>query len=199
MMLTCLREGENSERWDRHVDALRLLIWSGLPKNGADQRQKLLKTIPALLKRLQEGLQEIGFDMNRAGELFNGLKSCHRAILTGKDDLPWVPVHASETDSHAEPSVNTDDKGATDLGNLPELGEWLKWEEDGVTYRGKLAWMSSITGVCIFVNRDGMKIAEMSNHRLSGLIEAGNAKTVPAQRMPLLDEMLETMQKALGR
>jgi len=199
LMLALLRDGEQSERWDQHLSALRLLIWSGLPKNNSEQRQKLLKTIPSLLKKLRAGLREIGFDMNQAGELFNGLKTCHRAILSGEDDVPRLAAAAVGAEEPEAGNLNATVAPSNQSIELPEVGEWLKWQDDGVSYRGKLAWQSSITGTCIFVNRDGMKIAEMSNDKMSGLIADDKASVMHGSGRPLMDDVLATMQMALGR
>jgi hypothetical protein len=199
LMLALLRDGEQSERWDQHLSALKLLIWSGLPKNDSEQRQKLLKTIPRLLKKLRAGLREIGFDMNQAGELFSGLKACHRAILSGKDDVPRLAAAAVGAEEPETGNLNAAAAPSDQSIKLQEVGDWLMWQDDGVSYRGKLAWRSAITGTCIFVNRDGMKIAEMSSDKMSGLIADDKASVMHGTARPLMDDLLATMQIALGR
>ncbi len=199
MMLALLRDGEQSERWNKHLSALKLLIWSGLPKKDSEQRQKLLKTIPRLLKKLRAGLREIGFDMNQAGELFGGLKTCHRAILSGKDDVPRLAAAAVGADEPEAGNLDAAVAPSNPSIELPEVGEWLKWQDAGVSYRGKLAWRSAITGTCIFVNRDGMKIAEMSSDKMSGLIADDKASVMHGSGRSLMDDLLANMQMALGR
>ena len=62
------------------------LIWSVQPKVEAADRQRLLKAIPDLLKKLRDGLNNISFDQHRAGQLFKDLQTCHIAALRGESD-----------------------------------------------------------------------------------------------------------------
>ena len=52
-------------------------------------------------------------------------------------------------------------------------GHWLEWQGDDETWtRGKLSWRSEVTNNCIFVNRRGMKLAEISVHEIAALFRA---------------------------
>ena len=86
MLLAFLREGEESAAWKHAFEAVEELIWSVQPKIEPAERQRLLKAIPDLLKKLRDGLNNISFDQHRAGQLFKDLQACHISALRGESD-----------------------------------------------------------------------------------------------------------------
>ena len=81
---------------------------------------------------------------------------------------------------------------------IPDVGTWLKWTADGVGYRGKLAWHSLLTGKCIFVNHNGLALAEMDEQQLAYLLRHGDAETLPEIKKPFMDGILDSMQSVLN-
>lgn len=198
LMLAFLRDGEDSERWRENLATLKLLIWSVMPKAGLENRQKLLKVIPPLLKKLRAGLANIGFDMSKASRLFARLQLCHRAILSGKHDM--LDAISAQDDGlkvgdDDMPSALADSKNHA---NMPEVGAWLKWTVDGVSFRGKLAWHSTLNGRCIFVNQNGMKLAEMGEQQLADLLDRRDAEVLTGLERPLVDSVLESMHSVVN-
>lgn len=202
MLLAYLREGEESAAWRHAHDVVRQLIWSIEPKVETDDRQVLLKKIPELLKHLRDGLNNISFDQHRAAELFKDLQTCHIAALRGQhetietkssdavlpDDLPLA--------SHDTPDFVDDEAHATADGLA--VGQWLEWLPDGRSpgagwLRGKLSWRSQVSSACIFVNRKGMKVAEMTVYELATLFRDDRARLLEDIDKPLIDRALTAM------
>ncbi|MDJ0738198.1 MAG: DUF1631 domain-containing protein [Gammaproteobacteria bacterium] len=202
MLLAYLREGEESVAWKHAFDAVEELIWSVQPKIEQPERQKLLKAIPDLLKKLRDGLNNISFDQHRAGQLFKDLQTCHIAALRGESDagdsslLEEVIPDSVLRGIDDEQEVIED--AHTDTARAMVVGKWIEWRgSDDSWVRGKLSWRSEVTSNCIFVNRKGMKVAEMTLLELAALFRDGRARVLDDLNTPLMDRALSAMLGAL--
>ena len=210
MLLTLLREGEQSEAWQQAVETARNLIWSVQPKTEVAERQRLLKAIPELLKDIRQGLNNISFDQHRAAVMLKELQACHISALRG---VPVVdagvpaptpkPVEARveqpESAGSGQDMQDPQDEFRRKAMEMP-LGTWLDWTDDqGVRVRGKLSWRSELTGNCVFVDRRGIKLAEMSLVDFAGRLRCANAREIEDLETPLMDRALGAMMDALKR
>ncbi len=103
LMLTYLRQGEESEKWIHVVGLVDKLLWSVQPKNEIKDRQKLLKSIPELLKALRAELVEISFDQHKLGRWLKQLQASHIQALKGdeeklQEDLSSKPEQPATTE-----------------------------------------------------------------------------------------------------
>ncbi|MCB1801706.1 MAG: DUF1631 domain-containing protein [Gammaproteobacteria bacterium] len=201
MLLAFLREGEESVAWKHAYESVEELIWSVQPKVDPNDRQKLLKAIPDLLKKLRDGLNNISFDQHRAGQLFKDLQACHIAALRGESDT----IGSADIDD-VIPEVVLGDAAITeeaiedqflDRARAIDVGQWIEWQTADGPVRGKLSWRSSVTDNCIFVNRKGMKVAEMHLHELAALFRDGRGQVLDDLNTPLMDRALDAMLGAL--
>ena len=201
MLLAYLREGEESVAWQHAFSAVEELIWSVQPKIEIVDRQRLLKAIPELLKTLRDGLNNISFDQHRAGQLFKELQACHIAALRGESDTVDVaPVDEMIPEgialaAESEPEVIEDEHYAR--AEALQVGQWLEWERDDTRVRGKLSWRSQVSKTCIFVNRKGMKVAEMTVNDIAILLRNDKARLLEDLNTPLMDRALHAMVDAL--
>jgi hypothetical protein len=83
LILAYLRHGEDSEKWVRLVGLVDKLLWSVQPKIEVSERQRLLKSIPELLKALRSELVEISYDQHKLGITLKQLQACHIKALKG--------------------------------------------------------------------------------------------------------------------
>ncbi len=202
MLLAYLREGEESVAWQHAFAAVEELIWSVQPKVEPSDRQRLLKSIPDLLKKLRDGLNNISFDQHRAGQLFKELQACHIAALRGESDtievasLDEVVPEGVGLSAEVEPAEVIEDEFFEKATAL-EVGQWLDWQRDDTWVRGKLSWRSQVSNNCIFVNRKGMKVAEMTVNDIAVLFRENNARLLDDVNTPLMDRALDAMLGAL--
>ena len=96
LMLTYLRQGEDSEKWIHVVGLVDKLLWSVQPKVEIADRQKLLKSIPELLKALRAELVEISFDQHKLGRILKQLQTCHILALKGDKQESAKPAEKPE-------------------------------------------------------------------------------------------------------
>ncbi len=224
MLLALLREGGDSEQWQQALALAERLVWSVQPKHEPSERQRLLKAIPEILSGLREGLNNISFDPHKAGRLFKALQACHIAALRGnridgeEDGKPAAPPEAAKaTERHeqgGEPVASEPAPQETMAEEVPSSppdeflqmaqalvpGVWLEWtDESGRELRGKLSWRSQLTGNCVFVDRRGMKLAELGCEELATMLREGRARQLEDPDTPLMDRALNAMLKVLNR
>ncbi len=78
-----------------------------------------------------------------------------------------------------------------------EMGDWLELTDaKGKKVRAKLSWKSKVTGIRVFVNRRGMKVAEHTLHGLAAELRSGRAKPIEG-KVPLMDRALSAMMTTL--
>jgi len=212
MLLAFLREGEDSEAWQQTLEVAHRLVWSVAPKTGQAQRQDLLKTIPELLKALREGLANISYDQHKSVVLFKELQACHIAALRGTSCATPEDAAAAEAQAAAaeEPmeevvlsSTVAEEPEADkylDRADAMQVGQWLEWrQEDDTQVRAKLSWKSEVSGHYVFVNRKGLKVAEMTRAGIAALFRAERAQLIEQANAPLMDRALSAMLAALKR
>jgi hypothetical protein len=82
MMLIHVRRGAESEPWRRALEVMDHLIWSVQPKDGPEERRKLMVAIPPLLKGLTAGLTAASVDDDAREAFFANLMRFHTEILS---------------------------------------------------------------------------------------------------------------------
>ncbi|MCL4798519.1 MAG: DUF1631 family protein [Burkholderiales bacterium] len=78
-VLSSAHEGGGAEcaAWTSALETLDSLLWSVKPKSGAEERARLVKTLPGLLKALDEGMRIAGFDDGERKEALDALAPLH--------------------------------------------------------------------------------------------------------------------------
>ncbi|MET0025572.1 MAG: DUF1631 domain-containing protein [Sedimenticola sp.] len=226
LLLIALRKGLDSADWKYSVELLDKLLWSVQPKDGREERQELLQAIPDLLKGLRAGLTDLSYDQHKMTRIFKELQSFHLACLKGEGEKGHVSqVEACgmlATSPHAASPEGRENTGApqgvaaevshqgTNETAVPddahlqqakaiEVGTWLDMTgANGKSFRAKLAWRSDVTGRCLFVNRKGMKVAELQLEGLAMWLKDGRAASIDRQEAPLMDRALKAMVDVLN-
>lgn len=219
LLLIYLRKGGESDEWSDAVRLMEHLVWSVMPKPSQTERQELLRAIPELLKGLRAGLSDISYNQHKMTRAFKSLQARHLACLRGgrvvadsgadqngeaerNDHAGGVEEIVLETAASAAPAPEGpgDDQTVTPRDAFDEqaeglaVGDWLELSrEDGEVLRAKLSWRSAVTGTCLFVNRKGLKVAEVNGSGLAEWMRNGKAELLPQLDKPLLDRALISM------
>ena len=77
LFLICLKEGQETQAWHDALQTVDDLVWSVSTLNSDQERQRLMKLIPSMLKSLREGLSKIGYNPVEMEHLFLDLESIH--------------------------------------------------------------------------------------------------------------------------
>ncbi|CAH0991360.1 hypothetical protein SIN8267_01463 [Sinobacterium norvegicum] len=210
LFLICLREGVEGEQWRRAMKLVDNLLWSVSPLKTSEQRQRLLKVMPTLLRSLRSGLQQIGHSEFDTTELFEQLEALHMANVRGE-------LHAvaneykqqAEQQSVAPTSLDEALAGGADAGasegedfcadeDILEMvdsmvaGSWVEVSDnDEQQLRARLAAIIKSTERYIFVNRAGVKVADWLRGELAAEVEKGHVKLLESGL--LFDRALESV------
>lgn len=118
--------GAESATWVAALETLDNLLWSVKPKSGAEERARLVKSLPGLIKALDDGMQIAGFDDEERKEALNTLAPLHAEAVrpAAKAASP-----ASESPEADEPEPSEEAEIAEPEGPPELLSETLTGEE----------------------------------------------------------------------
>lgn len=91
-----LKGGAESPAWLVAVGLMDDLIWSVRPKLSRESRQYMVKTLPALLRRLQEGMKQAELSQETRDQFMSQLVQCHAAAVKAGFNPPAEPQPAPE-------------------------------------------------------------------------------------------------------
>lgn len=219
LLVTFVKEGEDSIAWKRSLTAMDNLAWSLQPKATIEERDRLVRLLPSLLRVLREGMKLISMREDDFQSFLEQLAPYHAGVVnavprgTGAaNDAPAVPASIDDplAELGAEPVVEdtrvttatirrlvqSGDLAAEDIAlvedDVPEepvddefvaqardlkLGSWVEFQqEDGATLRAKLTWVSPVTGIYLFTNRQGLKACDKTLQGLAADLRRGSAR-----------------------
>jgi len=90
LVLTLLRQGEDSNEWRQALRFADEFAWSAEPKNSDAERTRLKGILPALEKNLRHGLATVAYHENDVKQLMLELNAFYRHALAG--DAPAAPT-----------------------------------------------------------------------------------------------------------
>lgn len=123
-----IRDGGRTETFAEFLEAADDLIWSVSPKVDQEQRQRLVRMLPALLKRLREGMEIAAVEQQDRERFFSALVDCHAAAvkagLRGESVTPLIRASLStaETAPLFEKLINEEKARETELKNINRSG-----------------------------------------------------------------------------
>ena len=220
LLVTLIKEGEESIEWKRNLTTMDNLVWSLQPKTSAVERDRLVKLLPSLLRLLREGATLISMREEDFQTFLEQLATAHAAIVNTVpreleaandgvvvDDPLAEPLQQDVDPVRQDPAVTTAtlhrlvEGGHIDAEEIvlgtdddvaPEdrveddfvervralrQGVWMEFtQEDGATMRAKLTWISPVTGVYLFTNRQGLKACDKTLQGLAAELRRGSAR-----------------------
>lgn len=110
---------------------------------------------------------------------------------------PAVQNHA-ETTRQVDPPIFHDQHQEVATNAKP--GTWFEWWRDGEIQKIKLSWRGSFSSQCVFVNRQGIKAAEMSESQLADYLRNNILRRIDDTHGSLLvDRAMNAMVAILHR
>jgi hypothetical protein len=91
LFLARLKDGMESESWQQALTTLDDLLWTVQAERSTENRSRLLKMLPTLLKNLRAGLNSIGFNPYEMNQQFAELEVIHLERLRVPD--PVIDAH----------------------------------------------------------------------------------------------------------
>jgi hypothetical protein len=81
LLLVHVKRGKDSDVWKTAVETMDHLLWTVEPKKTLDDRNKLAKMVPGLVKRIGAGLKAAGVEDSVATRFFDELIKRHTEVL----------------------------------------------------------------------------------------------------------------------
>jgi hypothetical protein len=203
LALSVLRQGEGGSEYQRRLSIAEKLVQRGGPP-ALDE---------ALTNELDTGLRQVGLhadDVNRVREtLFpaagttpdpspENLGRIDRA-LKGTTRLGSETVRPDVPDARAAPPLNTAESAAMAQLLKTPFGTWFEFtlNQQGLSARRKLAWFSTMTGHCLFVNQRGARTEDKTLEQLARDIVRGQVHPVVEEQTSLIDRAWKAIMETL--
>ena len=83
LIVTYLKEGQESDTWKSRLEMLDLLIWSALPKSNLKDKKKLVDMLPTLIKGIEAGMKLLSMEEAEQNTFLEKLAACHARAVNG--------------------------------------------------------------------------------------------------------------------
>lgn len=200
LVLTVLRQGENSPEFKAGLRFVDEFILSAQPVQDDEGRRQLRHMLPRIERTLRHGLANVAFQAQDIERLLAQLHLYYRQQLGDAVDASEVAAGDNEDASilaipdtiqpvaeHAKAEEQPPAEAAQADLDSPELrqvealqpGTWLEFSSaDAGMVRAKLSWISPMSGRYLFVNRRGLKVGDYAPQELAPLLAAGRARVL---------------------
>ncbi|MFC4528455.1 DUF1631 domain-containing protein [Dyella halodurans] len=210
LVLTILRQGEESSEFRDAVRFTNDFIDSTKPARTLDERRALRQMLPGIERALRRGLANVAFQESDIDRLLAQLHTYYRHQLG--EPVPEAEVHAVEESTtlpipesiqpiaESEAELARSEPEAEAALDTPEMllvselkpGTWLEFVTGPETIeRAKLSWISPMSGRYLFVNRRGLKVADHAPQELAAALAAGTARVLDSTA--LFDRALDAI------
>lgn len=168
---TALAHPAESLQWQDAVEVIEDLAWSLTPKQEEADRLQLIGLIPALLHRLNRGLDLIDLPREDRRPFFDALIEIHTGVLRVEMTPP-----APAVDTPAPAAVT--ERPIDQVMRLAR-GDWVEFAAaDGSINRERLTWISPQRGILVFSNHGGQRAIQISPDDLADLVAEGRATLI---------------------
>jgi hypothetical protein len=205
LVLTLLRQGEDSPEFKAALRFIDDFIASTRPATDPESRQVLRQMLPGIERALRQGLANVAFQEQDIERLLGQLHTYYRqqlgetlaatetvvvdedaAMLAIPDSIQPIIDSDAEMEDSAEAAAVTLSPDSSEWIQVQALqpGTWLEFSltEENLT-RAKLSWISPMSGRYLFVNRRGLKVADYSPQELAILLADGQARVLAANAL----------------
>ena len=209
MQKACLAEGVGGKTWSEKDSVIKHLLWSVLPKNTPDERLKLTNQIPALIRQINAGLDELGVSAEERKPFLNVCFELQTKALYGKPDGATISdagdgVHSSPRSSAATESFSRTlvlgsagrqvrywGEASTMASNVPRRqavapGDWLSFHrpDDDTVRCGLICWQSETSsGTFLLANPAWDDAVALSPRIVDLQLQNGSASIASNERL----------------
>lgn len=211
LALTLLRQGEDSEMYKKRLAVADQLLAAGHGRDG-DGKPPL-----ALREEIETGLGQVGFHHDDIQVVVRRLFLPEEAA---NDENPKSNTEIAiklksqprlgDNTAAARPAADAmrrktaivpDSEQGRMLARLKTLpfGSWFEFRtnQQGDKVRRKLAWFSTLTGRCLFVNQRGVRTDETNLEQLAHDVITGQASIVELETDSLVDRAWKAIRSSL--
>jgi hypothetical protein len=188
--------GDQHPDWEAGWQTVNALLWSLVPKQDREETEQLLRLLPTLLERIQDGCDAMNLDDVERDALFTQLTMLHAAVARaglqaqpdeegpithlGLDaDLEMGDEELASLGEHM-PQVVVPEAAAM-VSDVPDLDAlkvggaiFLKTAEGGKTLY--LQWVSPMGGMYLFADTEGFDAVSLTRARLVERLRNGEMR-----------------------
>lgn len=189
-----MAKGNQDPDWQAGWDTMSALLWSLSPKDGRKETTLMLRALPNLLARLQEGCIAMGLSMSERDQFFERLAMLHAAVA--REGLHALKAESAEQNDQVADWAES----VVDLGGLPQpqhcekssvsschedqadllasmvVGDRMLLRVGSEDRELHLAWVSPMRGMFMFTNDMGLEALTLTRSRLETKLCEGEAK-----------------------
>jgi ActR/RegA family two-component response regulator len=204
LAVSLLRDGDDSRNYTRRLEVVDQLLAAASSGDGKPDQS----VSPGLIAEVEAGLTQVGlhdddvkaivrklFATSTATEEDNPISQTELAIklrskarlgVARKVTAPADSVQALES---TQGFLKPEEQVALDRICALPLGTWFEFtiNEHGDTVRRKLAWFSTRSRRCLFINQRGVPAEDQTLEELAREMASGRARIANAEQEPLLD------------
>jgi hypothetical protein len=196
-----LKEGPGGSSWKPVMSTIDVLLWTVQTEKQAGDRERFDKINPRLLDNLGKALEIGGASKSKMTKIMRQLKQVQEFSFHSHEvekNPTKAPAAASITEPRPAPlprreppPLAKDDIHLRQVDKLP-IGVWLEFKGvAGQPVRCTLAAKIDSIDKMFFVNRQGVKVVELTRMRLARELKAGSVKIV--SEGSLVDRALESV------
>ena len=179
------RDGPESEAWKSGVQTLDDLLWSITAKERNEQKARLAKMVPNLIRGLRNAGQALQIRDDRMKPFLETVYQLHMAAIKPKTGVAADAVPEAQTIAAGAPQLAS-------IGNVHDfvgemvVGTWLAFDRDGETVNARLSWVSPMRTKYIFTSRSRARAIAVTPEELAWQLGEGSARLV-LEPVPLFD------------
>ncbi len=186
LVLLWLRQGAQSTSYREAVQFAESLVWCVTAGTDRVEQLRLRALLPVMEVQLRQGLSTVAYQDNEVRQLIGELQQflhyrmgelAAPVFLEQEPPAARAPGAIATDPAAIEDQPQPQDVDAQLLERIRALrpGTWFEFgiADADLRERGRLSWVSPYSGRCMFVNRNGLKIAERRPEQLASEIEQG--------------------------
>lgn len=197
-----LKEGPGGSSWKPVMSTIDVLVWTVKPEKQPGDKERFEKINSRLLDNLSKALEIGGASKSKLTKIMRQLKqvqefSFHSAELAhakqqaNTGDTDFSEPNVAPITKREPPPLPRDDPHLRQIDKLP-IGVWLEFKGiAGTPVRCTLAAKIDSIDKMFFVNRQGVKVVELTRMRLARELKAGSVKIV--SEGSLVDRAMESV------
>ncbi len=200
-----LKEGPGGSSWKPVMSTIDVLLWTVQAEKHPGDRERYEKINPRLLDNLGKALEIGGASKSKMTKIMRQLKQVQEFSFHSHDlkkannantksassNATSEPMPPSPPPRREPPPLPRDDIHLRQVDKLP-IGVWLEFKGiAGQPVRCTLAAKIDSIDKLFFVNRQGVKVVELTRMRLARELKAGSVKIV--SEGSLVDRALESV------
>ena len=200
-----LRQGMNSETWDKTISMVKKQVWSLIPKSTPEEQAKLLKVLPNVAHSLHRAMRSLKLAESLQKSLRDYLKLEQQKVTeetaqniikakrktrslaaqsfdpvddtTDFDEMMQTGIFQVPAEMlNAFNSVKPDKPKKVSQVEALAAGDWVSMRLVGKKVLAKVTWKAEDSSLFIFIDRDGNRICELDANALGQQFESGDVK-----------------------